>query len=163
LAGWVFLAALTVRHAGFEGRAPLHLGLGIILGVGFPLVHAAHQAYVDAVRHEGRLFAAASAAVEPPGAPVWLALVLAAPVALQGVAQGRQGEARRWASHGAGVLALLLLLDALVVSPAPAPVLVLVTTGFLGALAWVSATRLGRGGWAIAATAATAFIDTVWA
>jgi len=144
-AGWVFLAALTLRHASFEGKAKLHLWVGGLLGTAFPLVHAVHVTDVSV-----------------PPASTWLALILAAAIALQVVAHMHQGEARRWASHAGGVLALLGLLDALVVSPAPSPALQLLVTGLLAFLGLISATRLGHGGWAFAAMLATAFVDTAW-
>ena len=146
LAGWALLAGLTLRHASFEGRAKLHLWVGGVLGVAFPLAHAAH---------------ATDAAVPP--AATWMALVLGAAIVLQIVAHLQQGETRRWASHGAGVLALVGLLDALVVSPSHSPALVLLGTGLLAFLGLISATRLGRGGWAFAAMLATGLIDTAWA
>jgi hypothetical protein len=146
LAGWALLAAFTLRHASFDGRAKLHLWVGGMLGVGLPLAHAAHV----------------SDASVPPAA-TWMALVLAAAIALQFVAHLQQGEARRWASHGAGVLAMVGLLDALVVTPTHTPGLVLLGTGLLAFLGLISATRLGRGGWAFAAMLATGLIDTAWA
>jgi hypothetical protein len=146
LAGWALLAALTLRHASFEGRAKLHLWVGGLLGVGFPLAHAAH----------------ASDLAVPPAA-TWMALVLGAAIVLQIVAHLQQGETRRWASHGAGVLALVGLLDALVVTPTHTPALVLLGTGLLAFLGLISATRLGRGGWAFAAMLATGLVDTAWA
>lgn len=146
LAGWALLAALTLRHASFEGRGKLHLWVGGLLGVAFPLVHVVHASDVGV-----------------PPASTWLALVLAGAIALQVIAHLQQGEARRWATHGAGLLALLGLLDALVVSPSPLPSLVLLGTGLLGFLGLVSATRLGRGGWAFAAMLSTGLVDTGWA
>ena len=146
LAGWAVLAGLTLRHASFEGRAKLHLWAGGLLGVAFPLAHAAH---------------ATDAAVPP--AATWMALVLGAAIVFQVVAHLQQGETRRWASHGAGVLALVGLLDALVVSPTHSPALVLLGTGLLAFLGLISATRLGRGGWAFAAMLATGLVDTAWA
>ena len=145
IAGWVFLAALTLRHASFEGKAKLHLWVGGLLGVAFPLVHAVHVADLSV-----------------PPASTWLALILAAAIALQVVAHLHKGEPRRWASHAAGALALLGLLDALVVTPTPSPALLLLVTGLLALLGLISATRLGHGGWAFAAMLATALVDTAW-
>ncbi|MEP7121187.1 MAG: DUF2339 domain-containing protein [Byssovorax sp.] len=146
LAGWALLAALTLRHASFEGHAKLHLWVGGLLGVGFPLAHAAHATDVGV-----------------PPAATWMALVLGAAIVFQIVAHAQKGETRRWASHGAGVLAMVGLLDALVVSPTHGPALVLLGTGLLGFLGLISATRLGRGGWAFAAMLATGLVDTAWA
>jgi hypothetical protein len=144
-AGWAFLAALTLRHASFEGRAKLHLWVGGLLGFAFPFVHAVHVTDLGV-----------------PPASTWLALILAAAIALQILAHVHQGEARRWASHAGGVLALLGLFDALVVSPTPSPALLLFGTGLLAFLGLISATRLGHGAWAFAAMVATALVDTAW-
>lgn len=141
----LLVGALVFRQAGAPGREPLHVVVAVELGVGLESVHAAH-------------------AGEPlfPSGAVFLAVLLAAALAVQGAAQAyRPGAARRWASHGAAALALLLLVDALQSPVAPAPsAFVLLGTLALLALALISATRLAHGGWAFAAVLAGAFVHT---
>ncbi|MFT3764277.1 MAG: DUF2339 domain-containing protein [Minicystis sp.] len=140
VAGALALAALVLREARTEGREPLHLAVALVLGLGLPTVHGAHV----------------NDALFPPAA-AWLALSLLVAIAVQAAAhRAPEGQGRRWASHGAALLALLLLTNAFE-STAP-PALVLLGTVALIALALISAARLGHGGWALAAALAGAFV-----
>jgi hypothetical protein len=144
VAGVLVLAGLVLRQSRAAGREALPLAVALVLGLGLPGVHAVHR--------DDALF---------PPAEVWLALCLAVAIAVQGVAQlAPEGPRRRWASHGAALLALLLLAVAFE-SPA-APALLLLATVALLALALVSAARLGHGGWVLAATLAGAFVHLAY-
>ena len=145
IGGALVLGALVFRQAGAAGREPLHVVVAVELGLGLIVVHRAH----------------AGDALFPSGS-VFLMVLLAAALGAQGAALAyRPGAAQRWASHGAAALALLLLLDALQspVTPAP-PAFALLATLVLLALAWMSATRLRHGGWALAGALAGAFVHT---
>jgi Predicted membrane protein (DUF2339) len=149
LAGWLALGAMALRQVALPGREPLHLALGAMLGLAFPVVQAAHA--------EDLAF---------PGATAWTGAALATAGGVAAAAfvhRAERGRARRWASHGAGLLALLLLVGALAGSRAPAPpALFFLATLALTAIALVSAARLGAGGWSFAAVLVAAFTDTGW-
>ena len=138
---------MTVRHAGFEGRELLHLPVALALGVGLPLLHLIH-----------------AGAPGYPSENLYLALAVGVAASLQAVAELRKATAARgWASHAAAAASLLLILDPLVGSSSATPHLALLSIATLGALALVSAARLGQGIWMPVATLATALGQTVWA
>ena len=145
--GAAVLSALTLRNAGFEGRAPLHLGVAIGLGLGLPLLHLAHGKEPGFVSPDA-----------------YLGLTLAAALALQGIAHARRSSAGApWSARAAAVLPLLLLLEPLAFPHAAKPALVVGVTVAFGALALGSATRLGSAAWAIVAMLAAAIAQGVWA
>ena len=141
VAGALLLAAFVLRQARAEGRAPLAMGAAVVLGIGLPFVYDAHR--VDA---------------DFPAASVWLGLAIAIATGASALAHvAPEGPRRRWASHAAALVALLLLGNAFE-SAAPPP-LVFGVSAALIALALVSAARLGHGGWAMAAAGAGALVE----
>jgi uncharacterized membrane protein len=144
LAGALVAAALAVRQARAEGREALHVALAGIVGLGLPLVQTAHASVAGF-----------------PAAPLWLGIALVLALAAQGLAWTATREpARRWASHGAGLVALLLMGTTLArsASPAPAPLLFLAAIA-LAALVLAAATRLASSGWLLAAALGLALTE----
>ncbi|HZF51586.1 MAG TPA: DUF2339 domain-containing protein [Polyangiaceae bacterium] len=147
LGAWAFLAALTLRHAGMKGREPLHVGVSIALGLGVPVLHAAHL--------DDPAF---------PSAATYLGIAAGSAVALSGLAMIRRREtARRWGNHAAALLALLLLVEPLAFPRSASPALILAASGLLGLLAALAAARLSSGVWMLLAVLATAAVQTSWA
>jgi hypothetical protein len=145
LVGWSALTALMLRHAGFVGRAPLHLVAA--LGIGFALCVLRNA-------HDG----------EPwfPSLALYLPITILAALAFQAVAlQRREPEARRFAEHAAALLPLVLLLYLEGDPQAPAAPFLLGTL-MLGILAAFAGTRLGLGAWLCAAMAVTALAHDTW-
>ncbi|HSQ00189.1 MAG TPA: DUF2339 domain-containing protein [Candidatus Dormibacteraeota bacterium] len=145
LVGWSILAALLLRQAGLPGRAPLHLVAA--LGVGFALTVLRNA-------HDGEAWF--------PSLALYLPLPIAAALAFQAVAlRRREGEAARFAEHAAALLPLVLLLYLEGDPQAPA-VPFLLGTLVLGLLASFAGSRLGAGGWLLAAMAVTALAHDTW-
>ncbi len=150
LAGWSALGAVALRSLwlpGREGDQPLHLVLAVALGLAFTTTQATHDA--DAAF---------------PGGSAWMLAGLATAVALlgAGVLAGMEA-AKRWATHGAATLALILALATTASSRTPAsPALFFALTLGLAAVAQVGAARTGEGGWSFAAVAVTAWVQTRW-
>jgi hypothetical protein len=145
LVGWTLLTALLLRHAGFGGRAQLHLVAA--LGVGFALCVLRNA-------HDG----------EPwfPSLAFYLPITILAALAFQAVALLRQdAETRRFAEHAAALLPLVLLLYLEADPQAPAAPFLLGTL-VLGLLAAFAGTRLGLGAWLCAALAVTALAHDTW-
>jgi uncharacterized membrane protein len=154
LAAWLVLGGMTLRHAGFPDRAPLHVGAGAALGLAFPIVQAAHG--------DDAAF---------PRSAVWIAAALAVAIGVQALAFARPAPAdddqreaaQRWSSHGAALLALLAMHALLTGRHAPAPeALVFFALDAFAALALLSSARLGHGGWALAAAVAGAYTHLGW-
>jgi uncharacterized membrane protein len=148
VAGWAAIAALLYRHAAFPERPWLQLLAAAGLGIGLSILHLSHQ-------------------VPPalPPAPMVLALLVGAAIALQGTALMRRSEeTRAFAERGAALLPIILMLglagsgmlrglDAL-----PA----LGTAILLGLLAALAATRVGHGLWYAAAAGVTFIVHKAW-
>lgn len=146
LVGWALLAALLIRHASFPDRAALQVAAALAVGFSLTVLRNAHA--------QDAWF---------PAASVFLLLPLAAALAFQGVALSRRNdETRRWAEHAAAALPVLLLLYMLPQRAAESTPPLLVATSALGVLAACAATRLGAGGWMLAAVGATAMAHDEW-
>ncbi|APR77246.1 Hypothetical protein A7982_02593 [Minicystis rosea] len=144
VAGALLLGALVIRQARAPGRGLLHLAVAIVLGIGLPVIHGAHAA--------DTLF---------PPASAWLALGLLVAIGMAAAVQGTtEPQGRRWASHGAALVAMLLLTDAFE-NGAPTALVLLDTIALL-ALILISAARLGHGGWAFAAALGGAFVQLAY-
>ena len=145
LVGWSILAALLLRHAGFPGRAPLHLVAALGVGVALAVLRNAH---------DGEAWF--------PSLTLYLPLTIAAALAFQLLAlRRREAEAVRFAEHAAALLPLVLLLYLEGDPQAPA-VPFLLGTLVLGLLASFAGSRLGAGGWLLAAMAVTALAHDGW-
>jgi uncharacterized membrane protein len=148
LCGFAALAAILYRHAAFPGRAALQPAAALGIGVGLSILHLAH--------HRHPLF---------PAPVLFVALLIAAALALQAVASlRRDGDTRRFADHAAALLPVTLLLG---FAPSPlslslAPLPALGGALLLGILALLAATRSGAGAWSAAATGATLVAHVVW-
>ncbi len=147
LFGWLALATLLVRHAGFSNRGALQLAAAAALGIGlwsYYDVHAGSESFSDP-----RVYA------------VEVALLA---VAAQIVALLRRAASTRcWAERAAALFPLLIVLS---LADGPAfqtePSLFLGLSLLLGFLALLAATRLGSGGWVFASMAITALVQTSW-
>ncbi|MEO7327256.1 MAG: DUF2339 domain-containing protein, partial [Minicystis sp.] len=145
-AGVAFAAALTLRHAGFAGRGFLHITVALPLALGLPILHLAHLGAPLSL-----------------SADLQLGLGLAVAGALQLVALLRKDEsAKRWASHAAAAAALVLLFDTLVDPSGATPRFTMLGMAGFGAVALISAARLGQGIWMPVATLITALVQTIW-
>ncbi len=147
LAGWIVLAAMALRQLGLPGRERMHPVLAVVLGLAFPVVQGSHAADLAF-----------------PSVSAWMGAAIATAAGVTAASfLHRADRAMRWASHGAALLAILLLACAVTGSRAPAPpVFVFGGTIALTVLAMISAARLGAGGWSFAAAIAAAFIHTIW-
>jgi hypothetical protein len=148
LAGWSVLGAVLYRHAGFPERAGLSVVAAVGIGAGLTLLHHVH--------HASSVF---------PGEGLFLAILVAAPLALQPAALiGRRPEVQVYAEHAAAALPVILLIGlapSRFTSSLPPP-LALGTATILGLLAALPATRLGSGAWYAAATGATWLVHLAW-
>jgi len=145
IVGWAGLTALLVRHAGFAGRAPLHLVAALGAGLALCVLRNAQD----------------GEAWFPPLA-LFLPLPLGAALAFQAVALWRrEPDARRMAEHAAALLPLVLLLY-LTPDPQTPAVPFLLGTLALGLLAAFAGTRLGAGAWLLVAMGATALAHQGW-
>jgi uncharacterized membrane protein len=147
VAGWTILGGLLVLHSRWPGRAWVQLAAGLGPAIGFFL----------AVETHGR---------NATGLESWAWLGLIVPVALvfQILAVLTKDEERRtWAERTAAATAIALMVAAAAVSSADrsASAASIATLLILGLLAILSATRARSGRWYVAATAATAFWQTV--
>jgi uncharacterized membrane protein len=145
LAGWLGLTALSLRHAGVEGRARVQIAAAGLLGVGWWIVRWWHGGSLEL-----------SSFSFDAGA------VLAVAIALQIVAMLRRSEAaRRAGEHAAALFASLMLLSfapaiAMPVLPAQGVAIA------LGLLVLLAAARAPDGRWVLVATLVTAFVHTTW-
>lgn len=147
LLGWLALAALLLRHAGFSDRGPLQVAAAAALAAGFWSYYGVH-ARAD-IFPDYRVYAAEIALIA---------------IAAQIVAMLRRDPfAQRWANHAAALFPLLIAFS-LTGGPAfqAEPGVFLALPLLLGFLALLAATRLGSGGWAFAAMAVTALVHTGW-
>ena len=147
LVGWLALAALLVRHAGFSNRGRLQLGAAAGLAAGLWSYYGAH-ARSDSF----------------PDFRIYAAEVALIAIVAQIVAMLRRAPAtQRWANHAAALFPLLIAFS-LTGGPAfqAEPGVFLALPLLLGFLALLAATRLGSGGWAFAAMAVTALVHTGW-
>ena len=146
--GWVTLAALLYRQAGFPRRGKLQLVVAVALGLGFSTFHIAHSEH-EAFPHASHYFA-----TEVLIAALLLVAALARP----------PGEARRMAVYSASALPIVLLVGLLGLPFAQVepPVFYLGPTLILGIIAAIAATRTGEGGLLFAAMVALANYQVFW-
>lgn len=147
IAGWAGLAAIMIRQGTFPAREPLQPAAAVGLAVALAAFRAAH-----------------GGAPWFPPLISFLALPIAAAIALQVVALIRVGPtARRHAEHAAALLPALSLLF-LIPAPSSAwlPVLFLGGTSVLGMLVVLAATRLDSGKWMLAAVLLTGLVQYGW-
>ena len=149
LVGWLGLAALLHRHAGFPGRENL------------PVLAAAGSSLGLSVYHLTQAKAASF-----PGAALFLAVCLALGVASQIAAIARREGPVRTASEHAAALFAVALIAGCIVAPlrdvASLP-LFLAWLLVLGILALLSASRLASGAWIAATGAATLAVHWILA
>ncbi|MCG8588854.1 MAG: DUF2339 domain-containing protein, partial [Proteobacteria bacterium] len=147
LTGWLALAALAIRQAGFPGREPLHAATAALLALGWWPLRWAYSGDAAAPSYE-----------------LYCAVVVFVAVAGQVVALRRSpGRARVWAEHGAALFAAVMLLSQPIFPrPESQTLLSLGTGSLLGFLVLLSAARSGRGGWVFAAVALTALVQLGW-
>jgi hypothetical protein len=145
--GWAILGGLLVLHSRWPGRAWAQIIAGLGPAIGLLLAVATHGGYATGLE---------------PWA--WLALiVLVAPVfQLLAVLTGDE-ERRIWAEHTAAATAIALMVAAAALSSTvrSASAASIAALLILGILAILSATRARSGAWYLAATAATAFWQTL--
>lgn len=148
LAGWLALAGLLARDAARAGIPALQIGSALAVGAGLALQHVLH--------------------LDDPSFPP-AATFLGACAAVAALAQVvsflfREEPARREADRAAAVVALLvsgsLLASKIIVEPTAW--IALATPLIFGLLVLLAATRLGEGGWGLAAVVVTAAVDAHW-
>ncbi len=139
LVGFAVLAALSVRQAGFAGRAVLHLALGLVLPIALAVLDLT-SSLVDGF---------------PDGLATGFAV--AASVALTAVAVVRRApEARPYADHGAALAAVIALLAITPHSSSFAAWTYLAACALLATLTLLAAARRASGLAAIAGLVAAA-------
>ncbi|HEY2385363.1 MAG TPA: DUF2339 domain-containing protein [Candidatus Binatia bacterium] len=146
LVAWLGLGALLLRHGSFPGRAFLQMVAGAGIGVGLGVLHTAHGG-------------------EPafPAWPVYLGVMLAIAVVMQGVAIARaSAPGYRQAEEGAALLALFVLLSLGHVPPPIDAPLLFASILVFGVLVALTQTRIGAGDGYLAATIATAVVHSGW-
>ena len=143
---WAAFAGLLLRHAKFPERGALQFGAAAVLGFGLTMLHLSPQPLL-------------------PSPPLFLGLLVAAPLLLHGNALSRsETPLRALADQAAAALPILLLIGlasagySSTLGPLPALGSLLV----LGLLALLAATRTGRGGWYAAAVGATLLAQLGW-
>jgi uncharacterized membrane protein len=148
LAGWVALAVLLYRHAGFPERGALQILGALGVGLGLAVAHSVHSG-------------------DPsfPALSTFLAVAVAVAVLAQiAVLLPREEPVRGFADHAAaalaGVLALSLANSPML--PKLSPGLALGAALILGVLMLLAATRRGAGGWSLAALSILAIVDLAW-
>jgi hypothetical protein len=145
LAGWLGLTGLSLRHAGFPGRARLQVGAAALLGAGWWLYGCWRAADL----------------LLPPY-PIDSGPVIAVAVAGQAVAMLRRDPlVRRFGEHAAATFASILLC-AFVPAISGPELPALGASLLLGAFALMSAARAPAGRWGLAATLLTALVHTAW-
>ncbi len=135
LAGWLVLAALTLRHAGFAGARRFTWSRRWSLGLGFPIVYAAHAHDLGAGSW--------------PRADRFFAVMVAGAFGFQVIALLRSAaDTRRWATLAAAVSTLLAFATAIHVvtradiGPNLFPVIALLTV-LAGGASWIARERRG--------------------
>lgn len=147
LGGVALLCAVLFRQAVFPEREALHLAPALSVGLVLPALHVAHLGDPGV-----------------PGASVHLAGSVLAALALLGASFLRRGETpRRWAAHGAGLGALLLLCEPVIAAFSGAPALpVLGASLALGAVLLAVGILAVNRGWIVTAMVAVAAVHSVW-
>jgi uncharacterized membrane protein len=146
IAAWAAFAALLYRHAIFPHRGALQIGAALLLAFGLTTLHTSPEPL-------------------RPASPLFLALLVAAPLALHAAAMNRSGRSlRKVAEQAAGTLPILLLLGLwpAAYSSELGPLAALGTVLLLGVLALLAATRLGKGSWYAASVVATLLAQLGW-
>ncbi|MDH5528039.1 MAG: DUF2339 domain-containing protein, partial [Nitrospirota bacterium] len=147
VAGFLALAALLIRHAGFPEREWLHVPAGVATAIGLAILH---------LTSGGKGF---------PAFSIYLGLLVAVSLLFQGVLLLRRaGVTGIWAGHAAAAVPLILLLS-IVSGPDLrhlSPVLALGGTLALAAVGVLATAITAPGGWYLALAGVTAVVHLAW-